>query len=309
MNHTRRIALATLVSVSALLSAAGAGGCNGSSGADADAGSPDKAALEAASKLLAQPVALIAAYQPYLRAPEGKDAYAPKRRNDLQKAGACAAGEIRFAATGVRQKLDSSAPATKEIGAALAEISKVCADAAEETAFATCNGAVLALDAAIVKATAAATAAGAAGKLPRVAPEAVTEEAKKAISPFLKALKPGPAELAYFTKRSDDKAAFNDVLSACQAASEEAAGMAKGFEHADEPLRLIAVTHKLSIDSQCHTLEATEPMRKDLSDCRKKAKSSECKVVCAKVRTRIEEGLPAAVFATLEADADTICGK
>ena len=40
--------------------------------------------------------------------------------------------------------------------------------------------------------------------------------------------------------------------------------MAKGFEHADEPLRLIAVTHKLSIDSQCNTLNATDPMRKEL---------------------------------------------
>ena len=305
MTKTRWIALAALT----LASAAGVFGCNGNAGADADAGSPDKAALEAAAKLLVQPVALIAAYRPYLHAPEAKDTYAPKRRNDLQKAGSCAAGEIRFAATGVRQKLDSSAAATKEIGGALAEISRVCADAAEQSAFDLCDAAVQALDGALVKAGAAAAAAGAAGKLPRVSTDAVTDEAKKAIGPFLKALKPGPAELAYFTKRGDDKAAFNDVLSACQGASEEAAGMAKGFEHADEPLRLIAVTHKLSIDSQCNTLNATDPMRKDLSDCRKKAKSSECKVVCAKVRTRIEEGIPAAVFATLEQDADAICGK
>jgi hypothetical protein len=302
MNKTLRIALAALVFVSAVA-------CNGTPGADADAGNGDKAALDAAAKLLAQPVALISAYQPYLHAPDGTDPYAPKRRNDLQKAGACAAGEIRFAATGARQKLDTSAAATKEVGAALAEISKVCADAAEETAFATCDAAVKALDAALVKASAAATAAGAAGKLPRVGAETVTDEARKAIAPFLKALQPGPAEQAYFAKRADTKASFNDVLGACQAAGEEAAGMGKAFEHADEPLRLIAVTHKLSIDSQCRTLEATEPMRKDLSDCRKKAKSSECKIVCAKVRSRIEEGVPAAVFATLEPDADTICGK
>lgn len=285
----------------------GAGACNGTA-AEADAGNPDKAALEAAAKLLVQPVALIAAYQPYLRAPESKDAYAPRRRNDLQKAGAYAAGEIRFAATGARQKLDPT-PVTKDVFAALGEISKVCADAAESSAFDVCNAAVQALDAALVKAGAAASAAGVAGKLPRVAPEAVTDEARKAITPFQKALQPAPAELAYFAKRGDEKASFNDVIAACQSAGEEAAVMMKGFEHADEPLRLVAVTHKLSIDSQCHTLEATEPLRKDLADCKKKAKSSECKIVCAKVRTRIEEGIPAATFAALEQDANTLCGK
>lgn len=286
----------------------GAGACNGTA-ADADAGNPDKVALEAAAKLLGQPVALIAAYQPYLRVPEGKDAYAPRRRNDLQKAGAYAAGEIRFAATGARQKLDTSSPATKDLAATLGEISKVCADAAESTAFDLCNAAVQALDAALVKASAAASTAGVAGKFPRVAPEAVTDEARKAIAPFQKALQPGPAELAYFARRGDEKASFNDVIAACQSAGEEGAAMMKAFEHADEPLRLVAVTHKLSIDSQCHTLEATEPLRRDLGDCRKKAKSSECKIVCAKVRTRIEDGVPAATFATLEQDANTICGK
>ena len=55
----------------------------------------------------------------------------------------------------------------------------------------------------------------------------------------------------------------------------------------------------MSLDSQCKQLEATENLRKDLVDCKKKAKSTECKVVCSKVKARVEEGVPAAVFATL----------
>ena len=97
------------------------------------------------------------------------------------------------------------------------------------------------------------------------------------------------------------------ALGACQAAADEAAKVGAAFEHADEPLRLVAVTHKLSLDSQCRVLNETDGLRKDLADCKKKAKSTECKVLCSKVRTRIEEGLPAAVFANLEQHANKIC--
>jgi hypothetical protein len=166
---------------------------------------------------------------------------------------------------------------------------------------------VVALDAALGKASAALTAAGSAAKFRRIAPDAITDEAKKAIAPFLRALGPGPTEQAYFAKRSDEKASFDDVSSACQAAADEAAKVGAAFEHADEPLRLVAVTHKLSLDSQCRVLNETDGQRKDLADCKKKAKSTECKVVCSKVRTRIEEGLPAAVFANMEQDANKIC--
>ena len=296
------IALATL----GLFSSVGA--CKGTSDS-ADAGNGDKAALEATATKLGQPVALIAAYRPYLHAPDGKDVYAPKRRSDLQKAGACAAGEIRFAANAARQKIDTSSAPTKELEGALAEISKACTDANESSAFDTCDAAVQALDASLAKAGTAATAAGVTVKVPRVSPEAVNDEAKKAIAPFLKALQPGPAEQAYLAKRSDEKASFSDVFAACQGAADEAAKVGAAFEHADEPLRLVAVTHKLSIDSQCRALEATDALRKDLGDCRKKAKSTECKAVCAKVRTRLEDGLPAAAFASMSADTDTICGK
>jgi hypothetical protein len=285
----------------------GAASCSGGGGGGEDAGSPDKAALEAAATLLDQPAAVIAAYQPYLRAPDGKDVYAPKRRNDLQKAGACAAGEIRFAANTARQKIKLSSPATKELETTLADISKACTEATDSSAFDACNASVQALDAALGKAGAAAAAAGATAKFRRIAPDAITDEAKKAIAPFLRALGPGPTEQAYFAKRSDEKASFDDVVGACQAAADEAAKVGAAFEHADEPIRLVAVTHKLSLDSQCRVLNETDGLRRDLADCKKKEKSTECKVTCSKVRTRIEEGLPAAVFAHLEEDANRIC--
>jgi hypothetical protein len=283
--------------------------CNGKSADAEDAGGGDKAVLEATAALLTQPVALIAAYEPYLVPPEEKDPYAPKRRSDLQKAGAAASGEIRFAANGARQKMNTSTPATKDLEAALADISKTCTEATDSEAYAKCDGSVKALDASLGKAAAAATAAGASAKFPRVAPEAITEEAKKAVAPFLKALKPGPAELAYFAKRSDEKASVSDVAAACQTAVDEMTKVSAGYAQADEPLRLVAVTHKLSLDSQLRVLNETDSLQKDLGDCKKKAKSTECKVVCAKVRTKIDDGLPAAAFASLPKDADAICGK
>jgi hypothetical protein len=289
----------------------GAAACSGSSSTAEDAGSGDKAALEAAAALLDQPAAVIAAYQPYLHAPDAKDPYAPHRRNDLQKAGACAAGEIRFAANNARQKIKLSTAATKDLEGALTEISKACTDAQDSDAFDKCNASVQALDAAIGKAAGAASAAGSAVKFRRIAPDAITDDAKKAIAPFLKALGPGAAEQAYFAKRSDPKATVDDVSAACQTAADEAAKVMAAFEKADEPLRLVAVTHKLSLDSQCNAITATDSLRKDLADvCKgKKAKSVECKTTCSKVRTRIDDGLPAAVFATLEQDANKICEK
>jgi hypothetical protein len=302
MNHALPVALL------ALALPLGAAACNGTAATE-DAGNGDKPALEAAAPLLDQPAALIAAYEPYLHAPDGKDVYAPKRRNDLQKAGACAAGEIRFAANTARQKIKLSSPATKDLEAALVDISKACTEATDSSAFDQCDASVKALDAALGKASDAASSAGATAKFRRIAPDAITDEAKKTIAPFLKALGPGPVEQAYFVKRSDEKASFDDVVGACQAASEEAAKVGAAFEHADEPLRLVAVTHKLSLDSQCNALNAADGLKKDLADCKKKAKSTECKVVCSKVRTRVEEGLPAAVFATMEPDANRICDK
>src|SRR5262249_34685012 len=148
-----------------------------------------------------------------------------------------------------------------------------------------CNGAVKALDDALAKSAAAASAAGVATKYTRIATEFVTEDAKKAIGPFLKARGPSAAEKAYVAKRSDANVAVADLVSACQAAADDAGAVAKAYDQADEPVRLIAVTHKMSLDSQCNALNSVDKMGKDVNDCRKKAKTPDCKIACGKAKT------------------------
>src|SRR5262249_30142407 len=152
-----------------------------------------------------------------------------------------------------------------------------------------------------------AAALGVTAKFPRIVPESVGEEAKKAMAPFLKALKPGTVEQAYFAKRNDAKAAAADVLSACQAAAEEMSQTAAGFEKSDEPLRVLAVTRKLSVESQCRQIDQTDGLRRDLEVCKKKAKSADCRVACAKAKGRIDEGLLAAAFVPMTEEVGTLC--
>jgi hypothetical protein len=269
----------------------------------------NKKAYETASAELKKPVASIAAYLPYLAAPDGKDKFASKRRADLEKAAQAAANEIRFAANGARQRIDGSAATTKDLVAALGAVSAACTDAADPGAVDKCTASVKALDGALQKTEAAGLAAGGTAKLPRVAPEAVTDEARAATAPLLRARGPGAAEKTYVEKRADEKVAVSDLVKACEAAAEEAGGTAKAFEKAEEPLRLVAVTHKMALDSQCKGLNTAETVRKELQDCRKKAKSSECAIVCGKTKTIVDDGVPAAAFSALEKDYAEICAK
>lgn len=304
MNQTHRTGLGAAVIALAL-----GVGCKGTPEGDL-AREADKKAYEAASAELKKPVALIAAYLPHLDVPDAKDRFAPKRRADLERAALCAANEIRFAANGARQRIEpSSTAATKDLVAALGSVSAACTDAADPSAVEKCSSAVKALDATLQKSEAASAAAGAPAKLPRVAPEAITDEARAAVAPLLKARGPGPAEKTYAEKRADPKLAVSDLVSACQAAVEEAAGTAKAFERAEEPLRVVAATHKMSLDAQCNGLKAVEAVRKDLQDCRKKARSSECAIVCGKSKTILDDGIPAAAFSSLETDFAAICSK
>jgi hypothetical protein len=269
-----------------------------------------KKAHAAAITALKQPIAAISAYAPYAKYPEGTDKYAPARHSDLDKYTECAANEIRFAANTARQRLEmDSDPATKDLQAALKAVSQACADANEPGALAKCTAAVAALDASLDKTGAAAAALGVAGKYPRVAPDAVTDEARAAIAPFLRAKGPGDNEKAYVVKRADPSASVADVQAACAAADGDAATAMSAFEKADEPIRLVAVTRKLALDSQCRRLDEIQGLSKDVADCHKgkKAKTSECKIVCGKAKNALEVGLPAAVFAPLEKDVADIC--
>ena len=71
----------------------------------------------------------------------------------------------------------------------------------------------------------------------------------------------------------------------------------------------MAVTRKLALDSQCRRLDEIQGLSKDVGECRKgkKAKSTECKIVCGKAKGALEVGLPAAVFAPMEKDVADIC--
>jgi len=274
-------------------------GCNSSGGSGgADAG----AAIQDAATELKEPVGLISAYLPYLLRPaDDKEKYTPKRRPDLEKATICSANEIRHAANQARQKIGPAG--LKDLEAALLAVATDCTDASEPEAADKCNAAVQKLDAELKKTADANPSA----KIPRIGPEAITEDAKKRITPFLKAKGPSAAEKAYVVKRADAAASEDDVIAACQAAAEEADKAAKAFDKADEPIRLIAVTRKMSMDSQCGALTATGNLEKDVKDCRKKPKTIECKLACSKAKQRIEDGLPAAAFTPLEKDVADIC--
>lgn len=268
------------------------------------AAAAEKAAQEKAAADLKEPVALIAAYNPYLRPAASTDKYLPKRRPDEDRATTFVGEEIRHAANKARQTLSGDSPVVKDLVAALTPITASCAGVEDPEASAKCADAITKLDEALKKAEAASNGAV---KFPRVAPESVTADAKKAIEPFLRAKGPGPAGKTYAEKRGDPKASFDDVSGACQAALGEADAAQAAFEKAAEPLRLIAVTRKMSMESQCNLLTATDTLRKEVNECRKKAKSAECKVSCGKAKARVEDGIPAAALESLAKDVADIC--
>jgi hypothetical protein len=286
----------------------GKGGDKGAeTGGEADA---DKKAHEAAIADLKQPIALVAAYSVFSHYPENPDKYFPARHPDWEKSTLCAANEIRYAANKARQKLEvSSSAATKDVQAALGAVTGACADADDPDKLAKCTAAVKGLDAALDKAGAAAAAMGVAGKYPRVAPDSVTDEARNAMASFLKARGPGPNEKTFMDKRGDAKAQPSDVIAACQSADDDAAAAAQAFEKADEPIRLVAATRKMALDSQCRRLGELDGLAKDLAGCRKKPKSADCKVTCGKMRIWVDDGFPAAAFAPVAKDFEDICSK
>ena len=284
--------------------------CAGCQGSDGKGGAAEaKKAHEAAIAEMKQPVALISIYLPHVRQPDAKEPYLPKRRPDWEKASHAASSEVRHAANGAKQKLERVArEATKDLQTALEAIASACTEATEPDKQEACAKSVEALEPALQKADAAAGAAGA-GKYPHVGPEAITEEAKKSIAALLRAKGPGPGEKDYFAKRVDPNATTADVLTACQTAQGEIDAMATAYERADEPIRLVAVTHKMSLDSQCNSLNGVENMRRELEGCKKpgKGKTPECKLTCSKVKAIVEEGVPAAAFVPLKKEFEETC--
>jgi hypothetical protein len=268
----------------------------------------EKKALDAAFTSIVEPVGLISAYRPHLAPPDDTVKYAPKRHADLDRAMGAAANEIRHAANAARQNVErAGAGGTKNLEAALKGVTAVCMDTQEPEVVAKCENAVKALDVALDQAEATRTAAGASVKVPRIAPTSITADAKKAVDSFLRARGSGPSEAEFVKKRADPAAAVSDVIAACESAASEAEATQKQFERAEEPIRLVAVTHKMALDSQCSKLKAADTLRKEVGECKKKAKSSECKISCGKAKVMIDDGLPAATFEPLAKEYAEIC--
>lgn len=268
----------------------------------------EKKAFDTAAASLVEPVGLISGYRPHLAPPDDTIKYAPKRHADLDRAMGAAANEIRHAANAARQALErAGAEGTKDLETALKGVTGVCTDSQEAEIVAKCAAAVKGLDTALEQADQRRTAAGAATKIPRIAPESITADAKKAVESFLRAKGSGPAEAEFVKKRADASATAADVIAACQTAVSEAEATQKQFERADEPIRLVAVTHKMAVESQCNKLGATDQLRKEVGECKKKAKSSECKIACGKAKALIDEGVPAATFEAFPKEYAEIC--
>ena len=298
------------IASSALLLALTVAACGKGDDGAAAAVAAEKAAHETAITDLKQPVALISGYSPYARYPESPGKYFPARHPDLEKSTLLAANETRYAANKARQKLEAvSSKATEALQAALSAVTQACADADEPGKLTKCTDSVKALDGALEKTGAAATALGVAGKYPRIAPESVTDEARTAMATFLKARGPGGNEKSFADKRSDPKLTPADITTACQTAQDDAAAAAQTYEKADEPIRLVAATRKMAMDSQCRRIGEITNLARDLDECKKKtkAKSTECKVICGKVKVWVDDGFPAAAFEPIAKDFADIC--
>ena len=297
----------TLAAIGMLFVAAA--GCKGKDEA-AEKAAAEKKALEAALAEVGKPIATISAYLPYTADPGAAEKFATKRRNDMERATEHAATEIRHAANSARQLVDhGGSPATKALADAFSAIATSCTDANEQAKLDTCTAKVKALDDALGKFEAACAAAGISAKVPRVGPASITEDVKKAIAPYVKARGPGQAEVAFAAKRADPQATVAAVIDACRAAATETEQVADTYKNAEEPIRIVAATHKMSLNSQCNTLTAAETAQKDVTDCRKKPTTPECKVVCAKAKTIVDDGIPAAAFASLEKEHAEVCEK
>lgn len=284
-------------------------GCKGKDEA-AEKAAEEKKAIEAAMPEVVKAVGLISAYLPYTADPGAAEKYATKRRNDMQRATELAATEIRHVANGARQRVDrGGSPATKALAEAFSAVSTACTDANEQVKLDACTAKVKALDEALGKFEAACTAVGVTAKVPHVGPAAVTDDAKKAIAPYVKSRGPGQAESAFFAKCADEKATVASVIEACRAAASETEQIANGYEKADEPIRILSATHNMSVGSQCNALAALETAQKEVAACKGKTTTPECSVSCAKVKTVLDDGIPAAAFASLAKEHADICEK
>jgi hypothetical protein len=267
-----------------------------------------KKAFEDAAAIVGPAVGKISALAAYVPPPPQKDPYAPKLLSAEDRAATAAANEIRHEATATRQALQRlAAPAMAPLETALDGVSAKCADVKEMDKLPACVAAMKALDEALGKIAADASAAGASAKFPRIGKEAITKEGEAVAKVIADALGPGPDESAFRAKRADANAKLEEIDAACVKAEQEADAVQTAHENADEYLRLVAVQRKMSLSLQCKRLRAAQTARTELETCKKKPKSSECSVACGKVQAVIDEGTPAAIFDTFPKEREEAC--
>lgn len=297
----------------------GFAGCNGDEGGEASV----KKQYEDAIKDLKEPVGLIAAYRPFLNEPVRRK-YDKKHRADVLEAMIQAADEVRHAANQGRQAgVRSGSSVSKELAPAMLEVSKICAALEEKTEVDKCAAEVDKLDKALGLAADKAKAAGVAAPFPRVAPESVTEKAKKSVGPYLAANGPGKIEKEYLKKRKDPKVRGDEVLQSCRSASGEAKTVMEGLDGKNDTLHKLAAKHYLLIDSLCNRLsfslttydgvlkckedpDAPAPPKPPTKEEKEKAES-ECRLQCANARKLIHDGVVSAQLEKMKDDFKEIC--
>ncbi len=282
-------------------------GCGDKASAEAEA-SAKKKALEDALGGVRPAVEKISAFAPHVTLPDDKDPYAFKQHQSDLRAATAAANSVRFEATTASQALQkAAAPLSAGVMDALGAVSKACMDATDADKVKGCAASIAALDQALEKANAD-PATGAAGvKFPRVGKDSITKDAAAATRDLVSARGPGPAEAEFRKKRGDAKATFDEVDAACAKADQEADAIAQQYENAEEPIRLVAVTRKMSMASQCKRLRAAMAAREEMAVCKKKPKSSECAQACGKVKSVIDDAIPAAALASLPKEQEEAC--
>jgi len=270
-------------------------------------GKKDKKAYEQAASDVGDMVGVISAFMPFIHPVKEKGKYAPKRRPDLDKAATVAANHIRSAANRARLKAErSKTVVSMELTKPFIGVIKACTNAEDPEALGKCDGSIKALKKALEAVAKEAKALGV-QKFPTIGPDAIGKVANDELSPYRTAIGGGKLEQTYFAMRKDPKATPGKIINACRAAERFADTNAKSVERVSEPIRKLAIHHKLAIESQCNKLSGADIVHKGLDACKKDDKSPECKLACAKAKAVMNFGVPAAAFIPFETDYAETC--
>lgn len=202
-------------------------------------------------------------------------------------------------------------------------VAKACAAPEEPDDVARCKKAVQALDADLAKVAAKGMALGVTQKFPRVAPEHITDKARKSIEWYLKAKGPSESEKKYRATRVSPKAEIQQLIMDCRAAEGEANTVMLTLEKKDETLHKLAAKHKIAVEAECNRLNFVANTHDEIKNCRddpdkppvplgkeaKEEREKKCTLACANGRKIVTDGIPAAAFKRLEDDYKDVCVK